>query len=309
MDAVVTAGGIPQPDEPLYAYTKGESKAMVDIAGKPMIQWVLDALSDAKNVENVIITGLSPKSNLKCKKPLHYLSNQGKMLDNLIAGMNKSGELSPKNKHVLLVSSDIPALKSEMVDWLIKTCMETSDDIYYGVCAREVMEMRYPGSKRTYNKLKDMEVCGADINIVHVRMASVHLDLWEALISRRKDPFAQARVMGLGTAYLYLTHQATLQDFVDRVSRRIGIKGRAIIWPYAEACMDVDKPNQLELMRADLAKQAVSAPRKLAAKRPAPAATKKPAGKKKPLAKKPATPVKRKPVAKKSPAKPRAKKK
>jgi len=288
MDAVVTAGGIPQPDEPLYAYTKGESKAMVDVAGKPMIQWTLDALSGAKNVDNVIITGLSPKSNLTCKKPLHYLSNQGKMLDNLVAGVNKSLELNPKNKHVLLVSSDIPALTTEMVDWLINTCMETSDDIYYGVCPREVMEARYPGSKRTYTKLKDMEICGADINVVHVRMASEHLDVWDALIANRKNPVAQARVMGLDTLYLLLTRQATLQDFVGRVSKRIGIKGRAIVWPYAEACMDVDKPNQLEMMRADLEKRARLTPKKSPAKKSAaPVKKQKKAATKKVAAKKP----------------------
>ena len=288
MDAVVTAGGIPQPDEPLYAYTKGESKAMVDVAGKPMIQWTLDALSGAKNVDNVIITGLSPKSNLTCKKPLHYLSNQGKMLDNLVAGVNKSLELNPKNKHVLLVSSDIPALTTEMVDWLINTCMETSDDIYYGVCPREVMEARYPGSKRTYTKLKDMEICGADVNVVHTRMASEHLDVWDALIANRKNPVAQARVMGLDTLYLLLTRQATLQDFVGRVSKRIGIKGRAIVWPYAEACMDVDKPNQLEMMRADLEKRARLTPKKSPAKKSAaPVKKQKKAATKKVAAKKP----------------------
>jgi GTP:adenosylcobinamide-phosphate guanylyltransferase len=300
MDAVVTAGGIPQPDERLYAYTKGESKAMVDVAGKPMIQWTLDALSGAKNVDNVIITGLSPKSNLTCKKPLHYLSNQGKMLDNLIAGVNKSLELNPKNKYILLVSSDIPALKSEMVDWLINTCMETNDDIYYGVCPREVMEERYPGSKRTYTKLKDMEVCGADINVIHVRMASEHLDVWNSLIANRKNPVAQAGIMGLDTLYLLLTRQATLQDFVERVSKRIGIKGRAIVWPYAEPCMDVDKPNQLEMMRADLEKQVKSALRKSSAKKSATPAKKQPAAKKKVAPKKA--------VAKKSTAKPKAKK-
>ncbi|HEY9153337.1 MAG TPA: nucleotidyltransferase family protein [Anaerolineales bacterium] len=275
MDAVVTAGGIPQPDEPLYTYTKGDAKAMVDIAGKPMIQWTLDALSDAKQVDNVIITGLSPKSNLKCKKPLHYLSNQGKMLDNLVSGVNKSLELNPKNKYVLLVSSDIPALKAEMVDWLINTCMETSDDIYYGVCPREVMEARYPGSKRTYTKLKDMEVCGADINVVQVRMANEHLDVWDALIANRKNPVAQARIMGWDTLYLLLTRQATLQDFVGRVSKRIGISGRAIVWPYAEPCMDVDKPHQLEMMRTNLEKQVKSAPRKSPAKKPEAPAKKK----------------------------------
>jgi len=296
MDAVVTAGGIPLPHDPLYTYTRGESKAMLDIAGKPMIQWTLDALGEAKNVDNVIITGLSSKSDLKCKKPLYYLSNQGKMLDNLIVGVNKSLELNPRNKYVLLVSSDIPALKANMVDWLITTCMETSDDIYYGVCPREVMEARYPGSKRTYTKLKDMEVCGADINVSHVSMASEHLDTWEALIANRKNPVAQAQVMGLGTLYLLLTRQATLQDFVGRVSKRVGIKGRAIVWPYAEPCMDVDKPNQLEMMRADLEKQSKPAPRKsqadkkpVAAKKSAArgkAPAKKPAGKSTPVAKK-----------------------
>jgi NDP-sugar pyrophosphorylase family protein len=80
MDAIILAGGIPQPEDPLYSYTNGDAKALVDIAGKPMIQWVLDALSGAKHVDNVIIVGLSPKNRLKSKKPLYYLSNQGRML-------------------------------------------------------------------------------------------------------------------------------------------------------------------------------------------------------------------------------------
>jgi hypothetical protein len=46
-----------------------------------------------------------------------------------------------------------------------------------------------------------------------------------------------------------------LEDAVKRVCDRIGIKGRAIVWPYAEPCMDIDKPSQLELLREDLAKQ------------------------------------------------------
>jgi hypothetical protein len=268
MDAIVTAGGIPQPDDPLYVYSKGEAKALIDIAGKPMIQWVLDALSDAKNVDHVIIIGLSPKTGLTCKKPVYYISNQGKMLANMIAGVEKSLEINKKNKYVLFVSSDIPAVKPEMIDWLIETCMETEDDIYYGVCPREVMESRFPGSKRTYTHLKDMDVCGADMNIVHVRMASEHLDTWEALIANRKNPFAQAAVMGWDTLFLLLTRQATLQDFVERISKRIGVKGRAIVWEHAEPCMDVDKPRQLEMMREDLARSIKkSAPKEKAAVR------------------------------------------
>ena len=255
MDAIVTAGGIPQPEDPLYAYSHGDSKALIDVSGKPMIQWVLDALSDARLVDNVIVIGLSPKSGVNCKKPLYFLSNQGRMLANIVAGVNKSLELNKKNKYVLIVSSDIPTLKPDMVDWLIETSMETQDDLYYGVCPKAVMEARFPGSKRTYTPLKDMAVCGADINISHVRNATEHLDMWEQLIGTRKSPLKQAGIIGIGTLLALFLRRLTLEDAVRRVSERIGIKGRAIIWAQAEPCMDIDKPHQLELLREDLARQ------------------------------------------------------
>jgi GTP:adenosylcobinamide-phosphate guanylyltransferase len=261
MNAIMLAGGIPKEDEPLYAYSKGGSKAMIDVAGKPMIQWVLDALSDSKQVDQVIVIGLSKEEGLICKKPLHFLPNQKGMLNNIVAGVNKSLELNPQGEYVLIVSSDIPALKGEMVDWLVETCMQTKDDLYYGVCPRGVMEARYPASHRTYTKLKDIEVCGADINISHVRMATEHLDTWEQLLGNRKSPVRQAAIIGLDTAIQYLLGQFTLAALIERVTKRIGIKGRAIVWDRAEPCMDVDKPHQLEIMREDMAKQqkAVSA--------------------------------------------------
>ena len=275
MDAIILAGGIPLPEDPLYSFSKGDAKALVDVAGKPMIQWVLDALGGAKHVDNVIIVGLSPKNKLKSKKPLHYISNQGRMLANIVAGVNKSIELDKNSEYVMVVSTDIPALKSEMVDWLVETCMETKDDLYYGVCTSEVMEKRFPGSKRTYTKLKDIELCGADINITHVRMATEHLDMWESLIGSRKTPLKQAGTIGLGLLWQVFTRSITLDELAAKISKRIGIKGRAIIWPHAEPCMDVDKPHQLELLREDLAKQQ----KKEGVKKAKPANSKKPAAK------------------------------
>ena len=142
-----------------------------------------------------------------------------------------------------------------MVDWLVKTAMETQDDIYYGVCPQEVMESRYPTSNRTYTKLKDMQVCGADMNIIHVNQVTEHLETWEALIGNRKSPLASAAVIGWDTLFQLFTRQLTLQGMVERASQRIGIKGRAILWDHAEPGMDVDKPHQLEIMREDLARQ------------------------------------------------------
>ena len=266
MDAIVTAGGIPQPGDPLYEFSNGSSKALIDVAGKPMVQWVLDALGNSTKVDNVIVIGVSPKSGLTCTKPLHYISNQGRMLANIVAGVNKCIELNKKSEYVLIVSSDIPAIKGEMVDWLVETAMETKDDLYYGVCPQEVMETRYPESHRTYTKLKDAQVCGADMNVIHVSMATTHLDTWEQLIGSRKSPLRSAAVIGFDILFRMFIRQITLQELVEKASARIGIKGRAIFWSQAEPCMDVDKPHQLEIIREDLARQkkkAVAAEKRL----------------------------------------------
>jgi molybdopterin-guanine dinucleotide biosynthesis protein A len=255
MNAIVLAGGIPQPGDPLYAYSNGGSKALIDVAGKPMVQWVIDALAEADMVDQIIIIGLSAKSELTCSKPLHFISNQGRMLANIVVGTEKSLELKPKGEYLLVCSADIPALKGDMVDWLVKTALQTKEDLYYGVCPKEVMEARYPTSNRTYTKLKGMELCGADVNICRISVVKEHLETWEALIGNRKSPMRQAGIIGIDTLIQLAFKQFTLQGLVERASQRIGIKGHAIVWDRAEPCMDVDKPHQLELMREDLARQ------------------------------------------------------
>jgi GTP:adenosylcobinamide-phosphate guanylyltransferase len=288
MDAIVTAGGIPQPDDPLYAYSNGASKAMIDVAGKPMIQWVLDALGEARGVDNVILIGLASRTGISCKKPVHFISNQGRMLANIVAGVDKARELNPDARYVLIVSSDIPGIKAGMVDWLIDTAMQTRDDLYYSVVPRPIMEKRYPKSKRTYTRLKDIEVCGADLHVAHVRMAAgQHLELWEELIGDRKSPMRQAARVGLDIFFqVAIQHNITLDDLVARVSERLGIKGRVPIWDHAEPGMDVDKPFQLEILRADLARQqrraaaALAGPARKPKKKIRKSAVRKAAGKK-----------------------------
>ncbi len=256
MDAIVIAGGIPKPDQPLYEYTQGQAKAMLDMAGKPMVQWVLDSLGNAERVENVIIIGLDEAESVTCSKPTYHIANQGRMLANISAGIDKMRELNPNAEYVLSVSADIPAITGEMIDWLIDTALETRHDIYYGVVTKETMDARYPDSRRTFTKLKDMELCGADIHIAHHSMTTTpeHLAKWEVLIGQRKNPLKQAASVGFLTLILLLLGRLTLADAVKRATKKLKFTGRAIIFPYAEAAMDVDKPHQLEVLRADLEK-------------------------------------------------------
>jgi GTP:adenosylcobinamide-phosphate guanylyltransferase len=257
MDAVVTAGGIPKPDELLYPYTLGKPKALLEIAGKPMVQWVLDALSGAKLVDRVVVMGLDASAGLLCTKPISFFANQGGLLNNVLFGIQKVQEQNPTAQHVLLVSSDIPGIKSEMVDWVISNAMQTDDDLYYHLISQDVMEKRYPDSKRTYTKLKDAVVCGGDMNIVATRTATKNSEIWEKLIEARKNPVKQASILGFDTLFLLALRAVTVEGAVKQVAKKLHLTGRAVMCPFAEVGMDVDKPRQLELLRADLGKAGV----------------------------------------------------
>ena len=256
MDAIVTAGGVPLPEEPLYDATQGSPKALVDVAGKPMVQWVLDALTESKSVDNVIIVGLTEKSGLKCGKKMYFVSNQGKMVQNLQAGAQKVLEINKDAEFVLIISSDIPAITSEMVDWVAATMLKEQVDVIYNVIQRDVMEKRFPGSKRTWTKLKDMEICGGDMNAGRLKLIiDDETEMWEKITNSRKSPLKQAALIGFSTAFQLLTGGLTLAKAETNIMNRLNISGKAIVCPYAEVGMDVDKPHQLEIIRADLKKR------------------------------------------------------
>jgi len=256
MDAMITAGGVPEPGEPLYAYSQGQSKALIDVAGKPMIQWILDALSGARSIKNVLIVGLDGSEGLTCKKRLHYLPNQGSMLGNILGAAHELAAMNPGQEHVLIVSSDIPAINSQMVDWVVDQ-IKPEDDIVFNVIERSVMETRFPGSNRTYTKLKGIEVCGGDMNAVSLRTILDERSIWQQISDARKNPLKQAALVGFDTLLALLFRRVDIEGAARLASKNLGVNGRGVLCPFAEVGMDVDKDHQLEVVARDLAARSI----------------------------------------------------
>ncbi|MRR30805.1 hypothetical protein EG834_10890 [bacterium] len=259
MDVLVTAGGVPEPDELLYALTQGGHKVLLEIAGKPIIQWVVDALSSVSRISNIIIVGLPENTRVSSRKNVVYLESRGDLLSNIQHGAEELLRLNPAGKNALMVSADIPGLTREMVEWMLDIVEKDPCDIYYNVVDRTVMDRVFPGSRRTFTRLKDMEVSGGDFSAFDPRVALDPHAEWRKLIAYRKNPFKQAGVIGFGTLFLLFTRQITLAQLERRVCKKLKINGRVLISPYAEIGMDVDKPNQLEIMRTFLTRRSSAA--------------------------------------------------
>jgi molybdopterin-guanine dinucleotide biosynthesis protein A len=257
LDVVLPAGGSSRPDDPLYPLTRGGPKALLPLHGRPMAQWVLDALAGSPGVGRVIIIGLAPEHGLTCgDKSIDYLPSAGGLLDNVRAGLRRAQVLNPAARHVVLASADIPAVRSEHVDWLLAACAGSDRDFYYCVIERGLMERRYPESRRTYTHLKDRVVCGGDMNVVATRLAAGDNPLWEQIAVARKSVFRQAALIGYGTLLRLALRRIDLAAAERIVSVRLGLRGRALICPYPEMGMDVDKPFQHDILARDLAGRA-----------------------------------------------------
>ena len=76
---------------------------------------------------------------------------------------------------------------------------------------------------------------------------------WQQLVNARKNAFKQAALIGFDTLFMLLFRQFTIDSIGPWINRRLEINGRVFLNPYAETGMDIDKPEQLNLVRQDLA--------------------------------------------------------
>jgi molybdopterin-guanine dinucleotide biosynthesis protein A len=253
LHAIITAGGRPQPGDRLYPVTQGGSKALLPIAGRPMLQWVVDALDGAASVGHIVVVGLSKQeAQLTGRKPLDYLPDAGSMIGNVKAGIQLIKQQDPGDKKVVVTSADIPAMTSPMVDWLVATCLTSDHDIYYGLISQTDMERRFPGSRRSYFAIKEGRFCGSDIVLLNTELAGSYCPAWNEIVGARKNILRQASIIGYDTLLLMLVRQMTIPEAERRAQTRLGVKGRIFLDPYAETGMDVDKPRQYELVKAHL---------------------------------------------------------
>lgn len=258
MDALVVAGGKPEPDDDLYPYTQGEPKALIKMGQRTMLERVVDALQSSSQVEEVVIVGLGHDHGLTFMRPVHHVPDQGSMVANGIAGINRLYQLNPTPRYIIGASADIPMLTGEIVDQLIETCRPFQHALYYTLVTQEVMEKRFPNSRRTYVQLKNLFVAGGDIFIFHTELIKINPRLMEALSNARKHAWQLARIVGFRTLLKFLFHRLTLEEVEKTGGRLIDGSVKTILFPRAELAMDADKPHQVEVLQAQFHSHSVT---------------------------------------------------
>lgn len=250
--AVVAAGQSAKEGALLAEYTQGRSKALLPIAGRPMVLHVVDALVCSRYVQHLLVVALDPALNVPFPVAVEYLPDTGSLYTNVEAGFDYAVAHYPGLDAVLYCAADVPLITPGIVDAFIEECFRSDHDLYYPIVERSVMEKRFPDSRRSYTHLREGDFCGGDMMLLSKGLTVKQRDTLRSLVGARKSALEQARIIGFGLLFRLLIRRLSLAEAERRVAHGIGVRGRAVPFPYAEIGMDVDKPFQLEIARTEL---------------------------------------------------------
>ena len=245
MNAVVLGGG--KAGDPFPEAFGVPVKALIPILERPMAWYVLRALRESGKVDRIVYVGpVTPDL-----EPLidANLPDAGGMLENLEAGLQRLAQKDLRSDgRVLVATADVPLLTPQAVRDLFER--DPGAALVYPVVPQRAAEARFPGGKRTYARVAEGRFTGGNLFVLEPGLVGQFMPRLRGVIANRKNPLALAGLIGLGTFCKFVLGRLTIPELEARVSQILGVPARALVTEAAEIGFDVDKPEDLELVRA-----------------------------------------------------------
>lgn len=214
-------------------------KGLVPIAGRPMIEWVVDALRASESVgEIAVVVPTRQGLGAWADKVDHLVISKESFIDNTIAGC----AIFKNDRHILGATGDLPALTPEAIDDYVARSLETGAEFTYPLVRAEDMEAQFPGSQRTYVKVAGGPVTGGNMTVMSPDIVRRNREIGQRLFDTRKSPVAMARVIGIPFIFKYVTGRLRVDDVERKMGQLLGAKCAAVYTAHASIGADVDKP-------------------------------------------------------------------
>ncbi|MHA2169292.1 MAG: cytidylyltransferase domain-containing protein [Candidatus Kariarchaeaceae archaeon] len=230
ISVMVLAGADPSDDSSLLKATGVRNKALIPIAGRPIVSYVLEAINGSQLISSIYLVGIKQEDlDLKITKPITFLPGVGKRIDNVFSTFEYLAELDDPPEHILSISSDVPLISPEIIDTTIVQMNIPLDmkDFYFSILEKDVMEAKFPNVNKRFSRLKEGIFCGGDIS---ARKSMVKMIL-------RVSPLFVFR---------FLLRRLSINHIVNFFKKQFNANITAYINNFAEAGMDLDYPDQLD---------------------------------------------------------------
>jgi GTP:adenosylcobinamide-phosphate guanylyltransferase len=257
--AIVLAGRR-SADDPLARATGASHRALLDIEGEPMLLRVVKRLLAWPSIERVLINidepglleALPAFVALRDSGVVEFLRSTDSPSQSVVESLAR---MDLGRGPVLVTTADHALLDDTMLAAFFAQSERGAADLCFGLVSRATIEARFPEARRTYLRFRDGAYSGANLFLFRTPKAERAAFFWRRVESERKRPWRIARAFGLTNLLLFLTRRLDLDAALARASDVIGAKVEAVRLASAEAAVDVDKIEDLELVRSILAER------------------------------------------------------
>jgi len=263
--ALVLAGSRGGAGDDLAAAQGEQHRALIPVRGVPMLVRVIRTLRAAPSIAAIVVSIDDPAA-LDAVPELCALVAAGALqLRRSESSPSRSVvvmlEALPAGAPVLVTTADHALLTPAMVEHFTHACARASADVYVGLVAASLLRAHYPESTRTYLPMRDDLYSGANLFAFLSPQAKRAAEFWVRAEALRKQPWRLALAFGPRALFLFWRRRLDLDAALERVSRVIGARVRAVRMPFAEAAIDVDRASDLALATRIVAQREASAER------------------------------------------------
>jgi GTP:adenosylcobinamide-phosphate guanylyltransferase len=231
------------------------NKSMIDIFGHPILSWVLRALAGSRASLPAHVIGLEgtvlehAADGVAC----HSVKSLGKGPTTSLLKSIENGSISFP---FLATTSDHALLTPDIIDTFLEKSIASDADVCVGIAERTTIEAAYPQVRRTYHSIGGVELSGCDLYYLARPEAIPVVQFWQQTEKDRKKPWRIALRFGPLTMLRILFKRSGPEAVFAMLSRHLGVRVKPVILPFAEAAIDVDKTDDLALVREIIAHRA-----------------------------------------------------
>jgi GTP:adenosylcobinamide-phosphate guanylyltransferase len=241
-NALVLAGSRGGMD-PLAAYAGVTDKALIAVGGETMLAHVITALREA-GAGRIAVSASSAAV-------AEHAAALGAEPFAAAAGPSRSAAdgLAQLGAPLLITTADHALLEPSWITQFLADAPADAD-VAALLARRELIEAAAPDTRRTYLRFADGDWSGCNLFLLATPRAGVAIDLWRAVEADRKRPWRIISRLGPGLLLRYLLRRLTLAEAIAYLGRTAGVTAAIVPAHDGRAAIDVDKPADLDLVRA-----------------------------------------------------------
>ncbi|WP_395494924.1 nucleotidyltransferase family protein [Acetobacter sp. KSO5] len=242
LSALILAGTRPGAPDPMAQACGVSHKAILPVAGTPMVLRVIHALQATPGIGRIavcidnpaVLEGLLP-SDIEIVP-----SSPNGPSASVLAGLTQMG--TP----LLVTTADNALLRPEWISEFLAKCSPQTD-VAAAVAPEAVVLRDVPGTRRTFIRLADMAFSGCNLFLFRTPASLQVAALWQRVEKNRKHPLRIAWLLGPGILLRAVCKKLTRAALCRRIGTLSGTMAELVPLSDGRAAVDVDKPADLEL--------------------------------------------------------------